>query len=109
MLNQVCSALASLAPVIHKLYKLIDMLMVRKYCSHHQLVAEIREFETLISRELGTFESYFTPYSKNLAKPIKFLVLTMSKYFLVVLYYALYVGLRLERQHLGFNHLRKLV
>ena len=110
MLNQVCSALASLAPVIHKLYKLIDMLMVRKFCSHHQLVAEIREFETLISRELGTFESYFTPYSKNLAKPIKFRFLTMSKCFLMVLYYALYVGLETRGDNiLGFNYLRKLV
>lgn len=110
MLNQVCSVLASLAPVIRKLYKLIDMVMVRKYCSHHQLVAEIRDFETLISRELGTFQSYFMPYSTYLAKPIKFRFLIMSKCFLMVLYYALYVGLETRGDiNLGFNYLRKLV
>ena len=107
MLNQVCSALASLAPVIYKLYKLIDMVMVRKSCSHHQLVAEIRDFETLISRDLGTFESYFTPYSKYLAKPIKFRFLTMSKCFLMVLYYALYVGLETRGDYnLGYNYFK---
>lgn len=110
MLNQVCSALASLAPVIYKLYKLIDMVMVRKSCSHHQLVAEIRDFETLISRDLGTFESYFTPYSKYLAKPIKFRFLTMSKCFLMVLYYALYVGLETRGDYnLGYNYFKELV
>lgn len=110
MLNQVCSALASLAPVTHKLYKLIDMVMVRKFCSHHQLVEEIKDFETLISRELGTFESYFTPYSKYLAKPINFRFLIVSKCFLMVLYYSLYVGLETRGDNiLSYNYLRKLV
>lgn len=110
MLNQVCSALVSLAPVIHKLYELIDMVMVQKSCSHHQLLAEIEDFETLISRKLGTFDSYFTLYIQQLAKPIVFRFLVVSKCFLMVLYYALYVGLETRGDfNLGFNYLKKLV
>lgn len=110
MLNHVCSALASLAPVIHKLYKLVEMAMVQKSCSHHLLLAEIKDFETLISRELGSLESYFTFYSKYLATAIKFRFLCVCKCFLMVLYYALYVGVEARGDfNLGFNYLRKLV